>query len=64
MDKTKPLPSRMPVIRRGDLVQYRFLGRTADVETLRVLVLVMATDLEEALEAACPTEPAGAAPPG
>lgn len=43
---------------RGDLANYRRIARTGDVETLRVLVLVMAEDLEEALEAACPTTPA------
>jgi hypothetical protein len=43
-----------PFIVRGDLAHYRFLANTADTETLRVLVHVMAADLEEALEVACP----------
>lgn len=47
----------VPLIVRGDLAHYRFLARTADEATLRVLVIVMAADLEEALEAACPMEP-------
>lgn len=51
-------PNTPPEIVRGDLAGYRRLARTADVETLRVLVLVMAEDLEEALEAACPSAPA------
>jgi hypothetical protein len=47
-------PLIVPLIKRGDLDHYRYLAEVADIGTLRVLVLVMATDLEEALDAACP----------
>jgi hypothetical protein len=44
----------LPLIKRGDLDHYRHLANHADMATLRALVLVMADDLEEALDAACP----------
>lgn len=55
MDKnTTPsgLAPVIPLIVRGDLEHYRFLARQADTATLRAVILLMADDLEEALEVA------------
>lgn len=52
--RSRELAPVVALIKRGDLSHYRFLAVAGDEATLRALVLLLADDLEEALEAIGP----------